>query len=170
MARTTKSSRALLQAVVLFPAMIFLWVLCTGSWNRDEDILGVTAAILSTIFTIAVFRQYECPMSFRLADLVQVWRVPISIVSKVISITGLLARDLAGSRLPSLYRICRFEVPQDDALANARRVLATAYTTAAPNFIILGVDARHREMMFHQIQRTQIPAETRKLGARPWLG
>lgn len=156
-----------LRAAAFWVVAAGLWLLCTGSWKRDESILGVIVTLASTIFALAVFGQYEHPLDFRLRDLAQFWRAPIYFVVQVGSITWLLIKDLFGPRLPSLYRVCPFERRNDDALARSRRVLATAYTTTAPNFIVIGIDAERREMLFHQIERTKIPAMTKALGAQP---
>jgi hypothetical protein len=37
----------------------------------------------------------------------------------------------------------------------------------APNFIIIGIDAAQSRMIFHQLERSEVPRMTKELGAQP---
>ena len=80
-------------------------------------------------------------------------------------ITLALLRDLAGQRAESIFRVCGFKTAKSDPRLVTRRALATAYTSVAPNFIVIGVDWHQSRMLFHQIQRSTVPLMTKELGA-----
>lgn len=147
--------------------MALLWIFCTATLQRDELLLGVGVVVLSTVFSLALARQYENPLRFRWKDVLQVWRAPFYVITQMWGITVLLIKDLLGKRVGSYYRICRFEGAATGGVSNARRVLATSYTTIAPNFIVIGIDVERKQMLFHQIERTAVPQMTKSLGARP---
>jgi hypothetical protein len=44
-------------------------------------------------------------------------------------------------------------------------VLAVAYTTMSPNFIVLGINTKEKGLVFHQIERSGVPKMTKNLGA-----
>jgi hypothetical protein len=60
-----------------------------------------------------------------------------------------------------------FEAGGDDEASAFRRALAIAWTTATPNFVIVGVDRRRGLLVYHQVRKSGIPEMTKKLGARP---
>ena len=77
------------------------------------------------------------------------------------------ARDsIGGKRAQSLFRVSPFRAgARENPHAAARRALAVAYTTVAPNFIVLGINADGQRMLFHQIERSSVPKMTEQLGA-----
>jgi hypothetical protein len=80
----------------------------------------------------------------------------------------ILAKDLLGfKKADSLFRVTGFKRAKTNPLSVARRVLATAYTTVAPNFIIIGIDPDRNRMLFHQLERSSVPKMTQALGAQP---
>jgi hypothetical protein len=81
---------------------------------------------------------------------------------------AILVKDLLGvKRAESFYRVSGFKTSKSNPLLVARRVLATFYTTMAPNFIVIGIDFRQSRMLFHQLQRSSVPQMTKALGAQP---
>ncbi len=96
------------------------------------------------------------------------WRIPGYLVTGTWEVIAVAAKDQLGiKRAQSLFRIVRFDAgKKDDSHATARRVLAASYTTIAPNFIVLGVNTNDRELLFHQIERSPVPAMTKDLGAQ----
>jgi hypothetical protein len=77
-----------------------------------------------------------------------------------------LLRDLFTShRADSLYRVSGFSTSKDDPRLVSRRVLATIYTTASPNSIVIGIDYKQSRLLFHQVERSAVSEMTRRLGA-----
>lgn len=147
--------------------LALFWLLCTATLKRDESVEGVVAVLLSMVFAHAVAQQYETPLRFRLKDVLQIWRFPSAMVTQTWRVTVLLLRDLAGRRAASIYFVCPFDFSQPTAVNNTRRVLAASYTSATPSSIVIGIDAKKREMLLHQLDRSRLSKVTRELGARP---
>ncbi len=82
--------------------------------------------------------------------------------------TVVLLKDLLHiAPAESLYRVSPFATADEDPDHLGRRVLATAYSTATPSIIVIGIDVDQRRMLFHQIKRRDLPSMTKALGAYP---
>jgi hypothetical protein len=144
------------------------WILFVAGLHAHEMEVGAGALILTLVFLVVV-RQEDCePLDLRLKDVAQCIHIPWSIVARNWQITVLLFKDIFRiKRAGSFYRVCDFESSNHDPLLVARGVLATVYTTAAPNCIVIGIDPEQQRMLFHQIERTPVSKMTQSLGARP---
>jgi len=113
-------------------------------------------------------RRETLTLDLRWPDLLAGWRVPWYIVSGVYEVAIILSKDLCGVKAAeSFYRVSGFKTSKSDPQLIARRVLATAYTTTAPNFIVIGIDYNQSRMLFHQLERSIVPKMTKELGAQP---
>jgi hypothetical protein len=158
-----------LNALVAFLIAV-VWILFVGGTRRDEMIVGAGVLLLSGAFLHLLARKESLTLDLQWADLVTCWRIPWYIVSRVYEITIILIKDLSGvKRAGSFYRVSGFKTGKSDPLLVARRVLATAYTTAAPNFIVIGIDYAQSRMLFHQLERSDVPRMTKELGAEPGI-
>ena len=151
------------------PGLAFaLWFAFVGTRAAHEMEVGGAAALLTAVFFLFVCRKSRLEMTLRATDVAELWRVPWYVVSDSWQITGVLVKDLLGtSRAESLFRVCGFDAKCDDPEGTGRRVLATAYTSAAPNAIVIGTDVEQGRMLFHQLQRSELTATMKKLGAHP---
>jgi hypothetical protein len=144
-----------------------LWGLFTTSTSGQERLLGAGSILLSALFLSSVYREELQRYDLRLADVLSLWRTPWYIVSSLWEIVAVLFRDLSGiEAAPSLYRVCGFQTAKEDPRLVTRRALATAYTSLAPNFIVIGIDYTQSRMLFHQIRSSTIPKMTMQLGAQ----
>ncbi len=144
-----------------------LWIILVGGTKRNEVWVGGGVLVLSVAFLYKVWQVEPLKLDLRIKDLAQGWRIPWYVVSGVYEMIIILTKDLGGlKRADSLYRVSKFRTPRPDSLFIARRVLATAYTTTAPNFIVIGVDPQQGRMLFHQLKRSSIPKMTEALGAQ----
>jgi hypothetical protein len=144
------------------------WILLVAGTRRDEMIVGALSVIAAALFLQLVYRAEDQKLDIRLKDLATCWRIPWYILSGAWEITLILIKDLLYiKRASSFYRVSGFKTAKYDPLLTARRVLATAFTTTAPNFIIIGIDYEQSRMLFHQLQRSSIPRMTQELGALP---
>ena len=66
----------------------------------------------------------------------------------------------------SLFYSVPFDTGGDSDEDAFRRALAVGYTTATPNFVVVGIDREHRRLVFHQIEDSEVPEMTKQLGAR----
>lgn len=148
--------------------MAVVWILFVGGTRRDEMIVGAGVLILCGAFLYLLAQKESLRLDFRWEDVVTCWRIPWYIASGIYEIAIILAKDLPGiKRAESFYRVSGFKTSKSDPRLIARRVLATAYTTTAPNFIVIGIDYHQSRMLFHQLERSSVPKMTKELGARP---
>lgn len=147
--------------------MAGLWILLVAGIKPQEMIVGAMSVACSLLFLWHIWRMCPPQLEFRLKDVVAIWRLPWYILSGVYEIAVILLKDLIGHRADSFFRVSGFETSERDPQWMARQVLATSYTTVAPNFIILGVDAAQSRMLFHQLERSSVPKMTQALGAKP---
>jgi hypothetical protein len=148
--------------------IIALWILLVGGMRLDEMIVGSGVLLLSAAFLYQIWRTENLSLDLTLQDLVQGWRVPGYICSGAYEIIAILLKDLFRlKRADSFYRFSGFKTSKSAPRLVARRVLAIFYTTMAPNFIVIGIDFRQSRMLFHQLERSDVPRMTKALGARP---
>jgi hypothetical protein len=131
-------------------------------------VVGLPVVIISAAFLSHLWTTESLRLDLRWADVRTGWRIPWYVVSGIGEVVLVFLKDLTGrDRAKSLYRFCGFKTSKSDPLLVARRVLATAYTTTAPNFIVIGIDYRQSRMLFHQLERSSVPRMTKELGAQP---
>jgi hypothetical protein len=161
----TTGRRHAAEALFLFILLAVFWVACVSTFHIHEMIVGMPAVLLAVISCLFVVR--KLPIQFRpsLADLLQVWRLPWYMVSGLVEIALVLARDFAGRRAPSLFRSAYWRHVAENGEDIAKRTLAIGFTTVAPNFVIVGIDREQHQMLFHQVQRSGVPIMTQRLGA-----
>jgi hypothetical protein len=144
-----------------------LWIAFVATSNLHEMLVGILCVAVTVGFVAFVCRSAAMELTFRLRDVLAFWRMPWYILSDVSQITIILARDLLGiAPAQNLYRVCGFDASAYDPLRRARSVMAIAYTTVAPNSIVLGIDPATSRMLFHQLASSSVPKMTKALGAR----
>jgi multisubunit Na+/H+ antiporter MnhE subunit len=157
---------ALIFCSTLMPFYL-LWLIFTGTFELHELLIGIIAAVFASVGMVVLGLEFPVPFSPSISDLLALWRLPWYLLSGTWEIFEVAAKDvLRIDRAKSLFRISRFDAgSKDDPRKTARRALATTYTTVAPNFIVLGVNASNQRLLFHQIQRSSVPKMTEQLGA-----
>ncbi|MGB9029530.1 MAG: hypothetical protein WCC27_05365 [Acidobacteriaceae bacterium] len=157
--------RRVAQVLILSVMLAIFWLACVADLNPHDMILGAPAVILSVAFSFFTIR--SLPIRFRplLNDLFQVWRLPWYIFSDLAQISWVLMKDFTGQPAASLFRSVPWGPVADNGMDTAKRTLAVAYTTAAPNFMVVGIDAQRGQMLFHQVQKSRVPIMTQRLGA-----
>lgn len=151
-------------AVVLAP---ILWVAFVASTGVHELLVGMVACAATVVFSLVVGRSTGIALVLRPGDLAQAWRIPWYLVSGVCEITVVLLKDVVGlAPAKNLYRVCGFDSSRHDPVRAARSVMAVAYTTTAPNFIVVDIDPDQSRMLFHQVDRSSVPRMAKALGAR----
>lgn len=165
--KSAEPMRTAMQITLTTLTLGVFWIAAVSTLRLHEMLVGVAAVALSSAFSLFVAR--TLPVRFRptLANLAQVGRLPWYIVTGSGEIVLILVRDLFGRSAASLFRATRFRYLSDSGADTAQRTLATAYTTVAPNFIIVGIDAKRGPMIFHQVEASSVPVMTQNLGAEP---
>jgi multisubunit Na+/H+ antiporter MnhE subunit len=152
-------------ALLLGVALDLFWTACVASFAAHELIIGIPATVLSVAFCL--FTVHKLDLRFRPSpvELAEIWRLPWYVTLDVAQVVWVLVQDLAGKRAPSLFRSAPWRENEESGRGTARRVLATAYTTVSPNFIVVGIDREQGQMLFHQLRATKVPVLAERLGA-----
>jgi hypothetical protein len=160
--------RPAIPATLAVLLMAVLWIVMVGDTSRHEMWVGGAVVLLSAAFLYKTWQTETLKLDLRARDLAQGWRIPWYIASGVWEMILILVKDLFG-RTPagSFYRVSVFRKARSGPRFAARRVLATAFTTTAPNFIVIGIDSQQDRMLFHQLERSSVPKLTQALGAQP---
>lgn len=148
-------------------AMAALWILLVGSDHRDEMIVGAAGVAFSTFLLGLIASVQRRQERYMLTDLLQIRHVPLEIVRDIGVLLRILWKDLLLGAAPApVFRFCGFQTSKTAPEDVARRVLVTAYSSAAPNTIVLGIDYNQSRMLFHQLERSAVSKTMRSLGAR----
>lgn len=165
--RSKKSSRSLAVGASLAISSGVGWIWLVAGTRLHEMLVGTGVAALTTAFLLAVRKTELDTTDLEWKDVAQGWRIPWYIASGIWEITVVFFKDLFNlRRAGSFYRVCGFQSSKRDPRIRAREVLATVYTTTAPNFIVIGIDPELSRMLFHQIERSSVPKMTQALGAQ----
>lgn len=149
------------------PVLFVFWVIFVGTFEKWELIVGVAVAVTGAIAICVAEHAEDSHFRPRLRDLAQIAFVPWLFLQGTYEILLVAFRDLLGGRKAvSAFRVDGFDAGRaENPRDTGRRVLAVTYTTMAPNFVVLGINARENQMLFHQIERSGIPRMTQNLGA-----
>lgn len=141
------------------------WMAFVGTPSGQEFVLGGAAAVFSSLLSAFVLKRMGVPVLLHFSDAIQLVWIPWYLATGAWEILTLLVKDIAGiSKAHSLFRTAPFEC-KTGSRGFIRRALAVGGTTAAPNFIVIGIDSSRELMLFHQVERSGVPRMTRHLGA-----
>lgn len=158
----------MLSWIVQFVIALGLWHVYVGKLQRNEALFGVACAVIAAFAGQIVFEKHIAPLRAQWRNVAQLWRMPKYLIVGTWEILAVLARQLfLRDAAPSLFYSVPFDAGGDDDESAFRRALAVAYTTATPNFVVVGIDRERGLLVYHQIRRSDVPEMTRRLGARP---
>ena len=144
------------------------WILLVAGIKPHEMIVGAVSIAAAALFLYAVDQSATQRFDFEWSDIATVWRVPAYLISDLYQITVALMRDLRRKGgAGSYYRVCHFKTAKTSPRLVARRVLATAYTSATPNSIVIGIDYDQNRLLMHQVVRSPVTKMAQSLGAKP---
>jgi hypothetical protein len=132
-----------------------------------ELVVSILVGTIATIAVVVFMVTSDAHFTPRLRDLMQAFRLPGQIISGTGQVLEGLRRQLFTPRgADSVLAAVPFDVGQlNNPVEAGRRALAITYTTAAPNFVVLGIVEQQQIMLYHQIVPTTVPTMTQKLGA-----
>jgi len=153
-------------AVVNFVVMLGLWFLYTASLTLSELPAGAGAAVLATIGMAVVQGQNFA----RFAPDPRWFRYALPLPWSVLKDTAIVFRAAAKyalKRKSDGYLIAiPFTAGGDDPKSSARRAMAIALTTVAPNSIVIGIDRKTNTALLHLLSPAPLPDPLRQLGER----
>jgi hypothetical protein len=154
--------------LALWAVSFALMNLYVGKIAVDEAIFAALGSAVTATASKIVLQKRIAPLRTQWRHFAQLWRVPKYVVVGTWEICAVLAKALLSrTPAPSLVHAVPFEAGGDDDESAFRRALAIAWTTATPNFVIIGIDRRRGLLVYHQVRKSKIPDMTKRLGARP---
>jgi hypothetical protein len=175
---------------------VALWTLFISKCDLRETWIGLIASTAAVGGAVAYGRTGLVQFRPAWRDLLQCWRMPQYLFTgtwEILCGLGLQLSQPGGA--PSWVLAVPFDIGGDDSQSAARRALAVAYTTATPNFVVMGTwpDPSERDdpepggagpkphpfhrgkpvgperglLLYHQIKRGEVLEMVKKLGAKP---
>lgn len=157
---------ALLIAAVEFVLLLGLWMLFVSLLQTNEFVAGMAAALLGAIADAVVKATDFARFRPRFRHVLLVFVTPWYVVRDTVVVFWVLAKKLAGVPLQSSLKVIPFAAGEDSVEDNARRALATGYSTISPNTIVLGIDCERNLLLLHEISPSETSWMLKQLGAR----
>ncbi|WP_348269442.1 Na+/H+ antiporter subunit E [Edaphobacter paludis] len=158
--------RAAFGAVVTLAVMAGIWILLVGGTKPHEMIMGAASMALAAAFLYKTKQSDTLDLRFRAADVAAGWRPPGYLASDVWVLIKVLVLDLLRIKRAETHdRVWGFRTSKNEPVLAARRALATVYTSATPNSIVVGIDYEQNRILIHQMQPSRLTAMQRELGA-----
>ena len=153
---------------VNFVVLLGLWFVFVGKVDWNEVIAGTIACAIAATAAQIVWAQHVAAFRGHARWVLEMWRLPKYMITGSWEIFGVLFRQLFGGRpAESLLLAVPYEAVGDDDASAAFRALAITYTASTPNFVVIGVDRKRGQLVYHQIKRSKVLQVTKNLGARP---
>lgn len=145
------------------------WLLFTGRFTRGELVVGAVCALLAAVASEIAWGTHLTAFGADPRALAQAYYLPGLMVADAVQLFKVLFRHLfTRHEAQSLMLVVGFDGgAPDDPNDAARRALAIGYTTMTPSNVVLGIDEKKGRMLYHQLEPSDLPKLTRKLGARP---
>ncbi|HEX3465941.1 MAG TPA: hypothetical protein VHS78_17975 [Candidatus Elarobacter sp.] len=140
-------------AGVLWVAFAAIEALLVGKIDPQETPVGIAIAALAAIVTVASLAAADAWYAVPLGAFAQLPVIAWSVVRDTVIVTGALLRALSGRPPEDRLQRIAFDPGGDDAVSAARRALAVAGTSAAPNSIVVDADAEHGVLIVHRLAR-----------------
>jgi multisubunit Na+/H+ antiporter MnhE subunit len=148
-------------ALATWAVLFVVWLLLVDTPSTPELWVGAGASAFATVGSELVRAQRIAQVRIRLRWLARAWRPIARVPLDVAAVMWVLARRLSGRRTRrGAFRALRFRAPGDDPEDTARRALAEAFGSLAPNTIVVGVDPGRRMIIVHQLRPDGDPEAT----------
>jgi len=169
MAKARKKGRSILIATAAVIINCALYLAFTEDVDPRELVAMLLTGAVATTAALVFASAADVRFRLKLRDVLQFWYMPWYAISGTVEIMHALAKQLftrAGA--PSFLAAVHFEIGSETNIEDAgRRALAVTYTTATPNFVVLGLVKKQNLIIYHQLIPGEVLTITRKLGARP---
>jgi multisubunit Na+/H+ antiporter MnhE subunit len=137
--------------IAWYVPLVVLWLAFVDTLAAEEVALGlVTAAVAATAAELVrsqgLVRFHLDPRWLR-----DVHRLPWQVLRDCWLLAAALWRHCTGRPVGGGVRVVPFPVEADDARSAARRALATALVSVAPNTVVVGVEGGEGGMLVHQL-------------------
>jgi len=135
-------------------ALAALWLALDDTVAFPELMTGAAAALIGAVAAEVVHGQNLVRVHVELRWLRYLWRPLLRLLPDTARVLGVLLRQLALRQTPrGEFRAVRFRAGRpDDDHDTARRALAKAFGSFAPNSYVIGVDTERDIMLVHQLE------------------
>jgi hypothetical protein len=130
------------------------WLIFTGQVSKHELMLGAGCVVLSVCIDSMAWRGLRIHFFPNIGEMAVIWRLPWYVMSGIWEMFVILMNESMGKRAGSFYRATPFHAA-GGVKGISQIILATAYTTVAPNFIVIGIS--DGKLLFHQLERSSVP-------------
>jgi multisubunit Na+/H+ antiporter MnhE subunit len=150
-----RMARSAAIAVAVWIGLAAVWMLLVDNESLPELLTGAGVVCIATIGSELVRHQRIAQIRVHPLWILRLWRpvarVPVDVGIVMVELfRQLFERKRARGRL----RAMRFRAVDQDPASNARRALAEAAGSLAPNTIVIGVDERRKLILVHQLKPT----------------
>ena len=137
--------------IAWYVPLVILWLAFVDTFDPAEVVLGLVAAAVAA--TAAELVRSQELVRFRLDPhwLRGLPGLPWQVLHDTWLLTVALWRHCTGSPVRGVFRVVPFPSEADDDRSAARRALATALVSVAPNTVVVGVEGAEGEMLVHQL-------------------
>jgi multisubunit Na+/H+ antiporter MnhE subunit len=146
--------------ITAFAGTFGLWMLFVDKAALHEVIAGLGGAVLAATASEVVRGNHHPRFWPHIRWFLELWRVLKDILDGCILLTRCLITGC-----PGILRQTHFEFGGQDRYSAARRALAIAFGSIAPNSIIIGIDQRTGLLLVHLADHAPLPKIARLLGA-----
>ncbi len=146
--------------------LIGLWELFVSTTSLSEFLVGIFAAALASTAAAVVEGNYFARFAPLPSWIMYVFWEPYYAITGTWAILVALAKKLAGHEPDSKLSVVKFPAGGEDDRSAARRALMITYMTLPPNFVVIGIDKKKNQVLYHQVSATGVPLIAQKLGAR----
>jgi hypothetical protein len=152
---------------ITFIVLFGVYLLYVSTLVKIELVAGIVCTIVATVASAIFCAVGIVHFSVTIRQLLEAWRLPGYAVQGSWEVFKALGRQLFTRRgADSLIRAVPFEVGDNEAPSAGRRALAVLYTTATPNFIVLGIAHKQALLLYHQVLPGPVLQMTINLGAQ----
>jgi multisubunit Na+/H+ antiporter MnhE subunit len=131
-----------------------LWLWLDDTLALPELVTGAVAAAIAASVAEVVLGRAAPRLRWRRRWFRRAWRLPLHVVADLWRLLRVLVLTLTGQRKSrGRFRAIRFDAGSSDNPEDiARRALAKAAGSVAPNTVVVGIDAARGLILVHQLE------------------
>lgn len=153
----------LFRLAIAWIGFLLLWLIFVFQVSASELIVGAAASAITVTLGYVTLRAVPACFEPKFRWIAQVWRLPTMILTDLWLLLKHLLREITGKRSRSSFAMTGFRAAGDNCSAAAQRALAVLFVSTTPNSIVLDIDQKKQELLFHQVEPAAVPELLRKL-------
>jgi multisubunit Na+/H+ antiporter MnhE subunit len=134
-----------------------LWFLFVYQFSKAELLAGALSSALAVLSLNVSLRAVPLNFSPKAAWFLPLLMLPLAVLEDLVVLIRAAARTLSGKPVHSGFQRATLQGIAAGRHASAKRALAVAITSVAPNSIVVDVEPKRRLIVFHQMEKTALP-------------